>query len=66
MKTVSGVLYLTKTEIKELRTLLHHTRIDIGWGENGTLGNGTTMNKRELREVSNAIGTIESIIEIVE
>jgi hypothetical protein len=70
MKTVSGVLYINKTEEKNIRTLLDHAKRDISFGGGGTYWNGKydadgdcIADRSAVRRSEDAIENIEWILE---
>jgi hypothetical protein len=70
MKTVSGALFLSKTEIKELEILIQHMKANISYGGGGTFWTGEDKNGEHVFDQKNAIkaanacDTIEEIIKI--
>lgn len=71
MKTISGALYLSKTEIKELEILIKHMRQNISYGGEGTFNtnkidkNGDyVFDQKNAIKAANACDTILEIIKI--
>jgi hypothetical protein len=65
MKTVSGVLQITKTEAKNIRVLLDHARKDLAYGGEGTYWSGKDDRKGyHLANKSDMRKSIEAIVDI--
>lgn len=66
-KTKSGILYLTKKDIKNLEVLIKHTKADISYGEGGSFNcegkNGEyPFDEKEAKKAKDAINIINFII----
>ena len=61
-QTKSGILYLSKTEIKEIELLLEHVQADINYGSGGSYGDGAKTYFKEITKVQNAIKNLRLIL----
>lgn len=70
-QTKSGILHLTKTEIKNLEVLIRHVKADISYGWGGSYGGYDEENKKEeekarqeVKKAKDALQTLEFILQI--
>jgi hypothetical protein len=66
MKIKSGQLIIGKREAQEIKLLLLHSKMDIGYGSGGSFGNGEKVNEKAVESVNAAIENIEWILEMAE
>lgn len=71
MKTISGQLILSKTEIESLKTIIKHTKQDLSYGWNGSFGGDETAeekreNDRDIKLAKKGLEVLDFILQTIE
>ena len=61
MKTISGQLCFTKTEVKNIELMLKHVMEDLSYGGGGTFNLGDNENSFDTKNASKVVEAIDDI-----
>ena len=58
----SGILVLKKTEQKEFQALINHVERDLGYGVDGSFGDGAKLDEKDVKKVTEAVDMLKRIL----